>query len=93
MYLLWLYVCFILQELLQELFHSYLNLLVNSRSEVAFAHIFNTPDRGLTHQAFTHLRHQARRKKMSLYQVSQRSTSLCVSVKTCLLIQLIEIQH
>ncbi|KAK7100298.1 PCNA-interacting partner-like [Littorina saxatilis] len=58
------------KELVQELFRSYLNLLLNTRSELAFAHIFNTPDRELTHHAFTHLKHQAKKKKMSLYQTA-----------------------
>ena len=69
---------FVVQELLQELFHSYLSLLVNTRSELAFAHVFNTPDRGLTHHAFTHLKHQAQVKKMSLYQVSVATSLLMI---------------
>ncbi|KAL8586786.1 hypothetical protein ACOMHN_061299 [Nucella lapillus] len=58
------------EELVRELFHSYLQLLVNTRSELALARVFNSPDRGLTHHAFTHLKHLAHSKNMSLYQTA-----------------------
>ncbi|XP_076462781.1 uncharacterized protein LOC143295103 [Babylonia areolata] len=59
-----------LEEVVGELYHSYLQLLVNTRSELALARVFNSPDRGLTHQAFTHLKHLAAAKNMSLYQTA-----------------------
>ncbi|XP_055886998.1 PCNA-interacting partner-like [Biomphalaria glabrata] len=58
-----------LQKLLvQDIFRSYLHLLVNSRSQLAFARVFNIPERELDHMAFTHLKHEASRSGLSLYQ-------------------------
>ncbi|WAR24898.1 PARI-like protein [Mya arenaria] len=49
---------------------SYLELLVNSRSELAMSRVFNVPERELTHAAFTDLKHQARQKNMTMYQTA-----------------------
>ncbi|XP_067677440.1 PCNA-interacting partner-like isoform X2 [Haliotis asinina] len=49
---------------------AYLHVLVNSRSELALARIFNVPDRELDHHAFTALKHEAKRKKMSMFQTA-----------------------
>uniref|UniRef100_A0A2C9LY01 PCNA-interacting partner n=1 Tax=Biomphalaria glabrata TaxID=6526 RepID=A0A2C9LY01_BIOGL len=58
-----------LQKLLvQDIFRSYLHLLVNSRSQLAFARVFNIPERELDHMAFTHLKHEASRSGLSMYQ-------------------------
>ena len=54
--------------IVQEIFQSYLKLLVNTRNELALAHIFNTPHRALTHESFTHLKYEAQERKISLYQ-------------------------
>ncbi|CAL1538073.1 unnamed protein product, partial [Lymnaea stagnalis] len=58
-----------LQKLLvHDIFRSYLHLLVNSRSQLALARVFNIPDRGLDHLAFTHLKHEASDFGLSMYQ-------------------------
>ncbi|KAL3869669.1 hypothetical protein ACJMK2_042331 [Sinanodonta woodiana] len=51
-------------------FLSYLELLVNSRSELALARAINVPERGLDQKAFTALRHAAGHKNMTMYQTA-----------------------
>ncbi|XP_057276513.1 PCNA-interacting partner isoform X3 [Pezoporus wallicus] len=46
---------------------SYLSLLVNSKDDLALAHILNVPDRGLDREAFTNLKHASQEKKMSIF--------------------------
>ncbi|NXE80504.1 PARI protein, partial [Cochlearius cochlearius] len=46
---------------------SYLSLLVNSKDDLALAHILNVPDRGLGREAFTNLKHASQKKKMSIF--------------------------
>ncbi|NWR08824.1 PARI protein, partial [Paradoxornis webbianus] len=46
---------------------SYLSLLVNSKDDLALAHILNVPDRGLGREAFTNLKHASQERKMSIY--------------------------
>ncbi|NXD77364.1 PARI protein, partial [Halcyon senegalensis] len=46
---------------------SYLSLLVNSKDDLALAHILNVPDRGLGREAFTNLKHVSRERKMSIF--------------------------
>ncbi|NXX85146.1 PARI protein, partial [Urocolius indicus] len=46
---------------------SYLSLLVNSKDDLALAHILNVPDRGLGREAFTKLKHASQMKKMSIF--------------------------
>ena len=48
----------------------YLELLVNTRNEIALARIIDIPSRGLDHKAFTDLKHTARPKNMSMYQTA-----------------------
>lgn len=50
---------------------SYLELLVNTRSELALARVLNVPNRELTHEAFTELKREAKTKNMTMYQVYQ----------------------
>ncbi|NWU95443.1 PARI protein, partial [Upupa epops] len=45
---------------------SYLSLLVNSRDDLALAHVLNVPDRGLGREAFTDLKHASRETGMSI---------------------------
>ncbi|XP_060695179.1 PCNA-interacting partner [Hemiscyllium ocellatum] len=52
---------------LRKLLCDYLHLLVNSKSDLALACIFNVPERGFGKTAFTDLRHAARDKQTSLY--------------------------
>ncbi|XP_062915664.1 PCNA-interacting partner isoform X1 [Mobula hypostoma] len=59
-----------LLPLWRKLLSDYLHLLVNSRSDLALACVFNVPDRALGPDGFTHLKHTARRKQMSLYQTA-----------------------
>lgn len=56
--------------LARKIICSYLNLLVNSKNDLALAHILNVPDRGLGAEAFTDLKHAAREKQMSLFLVA-----------------------
>ncbi|NXN97132.1 PARI protein, partial [Rhinopomastus cyanomelas] len=46
---------------------SYLSLLVNSKDDLALAHILNVPDRGLGREAFNKLKHASRERKMSIF--------------------------
>ncbi|XP_064277110.1 PCNA-interacting partner isoform X3 [Passer domesticus] len=46
---------------------SYLSLLVNSKDDLALAHILNVPDRGLGREAFTNLKHASQERKMSIF--------------------------
>ncbi|NXO87254.1 PARI protein, partial [Sitta europaea] len=46
---------------------SYLSLLVNSKDDLALAHVLNVPDRGLGREAFTNLKHASQEKKMSIF--------------------------
>ncbi|XP_023983097.1 PCNA-interacting partner isoform X4 [Physeter macrocephalus] len=55
------------QLLAKKIIYSYLNLLVNSKNDLALAHILNIPDRGLGREAFTDLKHAAREKQMSIF--------------------------
>ncbi|KAL5017084.1 hypothetical protein ScPMuIL_006673 [Solemya velum] len=55
---------------LDVIFMSYLEILVNSRSELALARVINTPERGLSHSAFTDLKHEASTKGMTMYQTA-----------------------
>ncbi|XP_059834494.1 PCNA-interacting partner [Hypanus sabinus] len=59
-----------LVPLWRKLLCDYLHLLVNSRSDLALACVFNVPERALGCDAFTHLKHTACRKQMSLYQTA-----------------------
>ncbi|KPP65375.1 PCNA-interacting partner-like, partial [Scleropages formosus] len=52
---------------LRRIFCSYLDLLVNTKNDLAFAHILNFPCRGLGQLAFRDLRHEARASNMSLF--------------------------
>ncbi|KAM7115631.1 PCNA-interacting partner isoform 2-T5 [Molossus nigricans] len=56
--------------LAKKIIYSYLNLLVNSKNDLALAHILNVPDRGLGREAFTDLKHAAREKQMSIFLVA-----------------------
>ncbi|XP_064312452.1 PCNA-interacting partner isoform X5 [Phalacrocorax carbo] len=46
---------------------SYLSVLVNSKDDLALAHILNVPDRGLGREAFTNLKHASQKKEMSIF--------------------------
>ncbi|NXA81183.1 PARI protein, partial [Thryothorus ludovicianus] len=46
---------------------SYLSLLVNSKDDLALAHILNVPDRELGREAFTNLKHASQERKMSIF--------------------------
>ncbi|XP_045409054.1 PCNA-interacting partner isoform X2 [Lemur catta] len=58
------------QLVARKIFFSYLNLLVNSKNDLALAHILNIPDRGLGREAFTDLKRAAREKQMSIFLVA-----------------------
>nr|XP_048687302.1 PCNA-interacting partner isoform X2 [Caretta caretta] len=46
---------------------AYLSLLVNSKNDLAVAHVLNIPDRGLGREAFTDLKHAAQKRQMSIF--------------------------
>uniref|UniRef100_A0A8C3JZ29 PCNA-interacting partner n=1 Tax=Calidris pygmaea TaxID=425635 RepID=A0A8C3JZ29_9CHAR len=46
---------------------SYLSLLVNSKDDLALAHVLNVPDRGLGREAFTNLKHASQERNMSIF--------------------------
>lgn len=54
----------------EQVIAAYLELLVNSRNELALARVINVPDRKLDHAAFTDIRHEAECRNMSMYQVA-----------------------
>ncbi|KAM6214771.1 PCNA-interacting partner isoform 10-T10 [Rhynchocyon petersi] len=56
--------------LAKKIISSYLNLLINSKNDLALAHILNIPDRGLGREAFTDLKHAAQEKQMSIFLVA-----------------------
>ncbi|XP_017536827.1 PCNA-interacting partner isoform X1 [Manis javanica] len=58
------------QLLAKKIIYSYLNLLVNSKNDLALAHILNIPDRGLGREAFTDLKHAAQENHMSIFLVA-----------------------
>ena len=49
---------------------AYLQILVNSRSELGLARALNVPDRELDHRAFSALKKEAKAKGLSMFQVS-----------------------
>nr|XP_056701977.1 PCNA-interacting partner [Euleptes europaea] len=53
-----------------KILYAYLSLLVNSKNDLAFARILNTPDRGLGREAFTDLKHAAQKRQMSIFPVA-----------------------
>ncbi|KAM4883207.1 PCNA-interacting partner [Thomomys bottae] len=59
-----------MQLLARKIIFSYLNLLVNSKNDLALAHILNIPDRGLGKEAFTDLKHAAQKNQMSIFLVA-----------------------
>ncbi|XP_027711681.1 PCNA-interacting partner isoform X1 [Vombatus ursinus] len=58
------------QSIARKIICSYLSLLVNSKNDLALAHIINVPDRGLGREAFTDLKHAAQEKQMSVFLVA-----------------------
>ncbi|KAM8820021.1 PCNA-interacting partner [Eudromia elegans] len=54
-------------HLAKKFIYSYLSLLVNSKNDLALAHILNVPDRGLGREAFTNLKHASQERKMSIF--------------------------
>ncbi|KAM8981825.1 PCNA-interacting partner isoform X1 [Sarcophilus harrisii] len=58
------------QSIARKIICSYLSLLVNSKNDLALAHIINIPDRELGREAFTDLKHAAREKQMPVFLVA-----------------------
>ncbi|XP_072856120.2 PCNA-interacting partner isoform X1 [Pogona vitticeps] len=56
--------------MVKKILYSYLSLLVNSRNDLAFAHVLNIPERGLGREAFTDLRHAAQKREMSIFPMA-----------------------
>ncbi|XP_041113263.1 PCNA-interacting partner isoform X2 [Polyodon spathula] len=56
-----------LPTVVKRLICAYLKLLVNSKNDLALAHVLNVPDRGLGRDAFTDLKHAARSTQTSLF--------------------------
>ncbi|XP_060101594.1 PCNA-interacting partner isoform X2 [Heteronotia binoei] len=59
-----------LSSVVKKILFAYLSLLVNSKNDLAFARIFNTPDRGLGREAFTDLKHAAQKRQMSIFPMA-----------------------
>uniref|UniRef100_A0A674K2T8 PCNA-interacting partner n=1 Tax=Terrapene triunguis TaxID=2587831 RepID=A0A674K2T8_9SAUR len=51
----------------EKFVYAYLSLLVNSKNDLALAHVLNIPDRGLGREAFTDLKHAAQKRQMSIF--------------------------
>ncbi|XP_063415743.1 PCNA-interacting partner-like [Mytilus trossulus] len=60
----------ITESYVKMVLQSYLELLVNTRSELALARVLNVPNRELTHEAFTELKREAKTKNMTMYQTA-----------------------
>ncbi|KAM6436568.1 PCNA-interacting partner isoform 1-T2 [Liasis olivaceus] len=60
----------VLPLMVKKTLYAYLTLLVNSKNDLAFAHILNIPDRGLGREAFTDLKHAAQKKQMSVFPMA-----------------------
>ncbi|XP_060062542.1 PCNA-interacting partner-like [Ylistrum balloti] len=58
------------ESYIQLVYGSYLELLVNSRAELALARSINVPERELTHQAFTDIKRESKTKSMTMYQTA-----------------------
>ncbi|XP_067392239.1 PCNA-interacting partner isoform X2 [Emydura macquarii macquarii] len=56
--------------IVKKFVYAYLSLLVNSKNDLALAHILNIPDRGLGREAFTDLKHAAQERQMSIFLVA-----------------------
>jgi len=61
--------CICVQRFVEQVILGYLRLLVNSRDELALARVINVPHRDLDHRAFTDIKHEAKRRGLSMYQV------------------------
>ncbi|XP_043375144.1 PCNA-interacting partner isoform X5 [Dermochelys coriacea] len=53
--------------IVKKFVYAYLSLLVNSKNDLAMAHVLNIPDRGLGREAFTDLKHAAQKRQMSIF--------------------------
>ncbi|XP_053109711.1 PCNA-interacting partner isoform X2 [Hemicordylus capensis] len=56
--------------MVKKILYAYLTVLVNSKNDLAFAHILNIPDRGLGREAFTDLKHAAQQRQMSIFSMA-----------------------
>ncbi len=54
---------------MEKIILSYLELLINSRNEIAMARVLNVPERDLNHVAFTDLKRVSKERKLSMHQV------------------------
>uniref|UniRef100_A0A8D0L5J5 PCNA-interacting partner n=1 Tax=Sphenodon punctatus TaxID=8508 RepID=A0A8D0L5J5_SPHPU len=57
-------------KLVKSIIYAYVSLLVNSKNDLALAHILNVPDRGLGREAFTDLKHAAQKRQMPIFLVA-----------------------
>ncbi|XP_028810826.1 PCNA-interacting partner isoform X2 [Denticeps clupeoides] len=55
------------RRVVKRIFCSYFDLLVNSKNDLALAHVLDAPDRNLGRTAFTDLKHAAHRSETSLF--------------------------
>jgi hypothetical protein len=58
-----------MQAEVRRVFLSYLSLLVNSKDDLALAHVLDIPGRALGRAAFTDLKHAARHANTSMFLV------------------------
>lgn len=55
---------------MEKVLVDYVQLMVNSCHELSLSRVLNVPDRQLDHAAFTHLKHEAQAKGVSMYQTA-----------------------
>ncbi|XP_067392241.1 PCNA-interacting partner isoform X4 [Emydura macquarii macquarii] len=65
--------------IVKKFVYAYLSLLVNSKNDLALAHILNIPDRGLGREAFTDLKHAAQERQMSIFLREREKKKVLVS--------------
>lgn len=63
---------------MRRVFCSYLNLLVNSKNDMALALTLDVPSRALGRQAFTDIKHAAHNNNTSLFLVRNMRPSMCL---------------
>lgn len=63
----------------RRVFCSYLNLLVNTKNDIAMALILDVPSRTLGRQAFTDIKHAAHNSNTSLFLVRTPPVIMCSS--------------
>lgn len=72
-----LLIIFKVKTAVRRVFCSYLSLLVNSKNDMALAQTLDVPSRCLGRQAFTDIKHSARKSNTSLFLVINMQPPCC----------------